>query len=69
MAASSCKARMSKYAIPVMITSISGNQNMTGSFHVIELTKEWKKDEGTLIKIFVLSNFATIQQKSLIVPL
>lgn len=64
MAAAGSDARMNGCELPVVIVSGSGNQGMTASLPVIEFAKELKVDEEKMYRALVVSNLATIHQKT-----
>lgn len=64
MAAAGSDARMNGCELPVVIVSGSGNQGMTASLPVIEFAKELKVSEEKLYRALVVSNLATIHQKT-----
>lgn len=64
LAAAGSDARMSGCGLPVVITSGSGNQGITASVPVVEYAKELGSDKETLLRALVVSNLATIHQKT-----
>lgn len=63
-AAAGSDARMNGCELPVVINSGSGNQGITASVPVIEYAKELNSGEEKLFRALVLSNLATIHQKT-----
>ncbi len=63
-AAAGSDARMSGCAMPVMITSGSGNQGMTASLPLIKYCKEKKIDHEKLIRSLFFSHLTTIHIKT-----
>lgn len=59
-------ARMSGYALPVIINSGSGNQGMTCSLPVIEFGKELKKSKEEIYRALCVSNLVALNQKKYI---
>jgi len=63
-AAAGSDARMNGCELPVIINSGSGNQGMTASLPVIEYAKELQVDKEKMLRALVVSNLATIHQKT-----
>ena len=63
-AAAGSDARMNGCELPVVINSGSGNQGITASVPVIEYAKELNSGEEKLFRALVLSNLATVHQKT-----
>lgn len=63
-AAAGSDARMSGCPLPVVINSGSGNQGITASIPVIEYARELGVSEDKLFKALIISNLASIHQKS-----
>lgn len=59
-------ARMSGCALPVIISSGSGNQGMTCSLPVIEFGKELKKSKEEIYRALCVSNLVALNQKKYI---
>lgn len=64
LAAAASDARMSGCELPVIINSGSGNQGIAASIPVIVYAQELPVDEEKLYRALVVSNLATIHQKS-----
>lgn len=64
MAAAGSDARMSGCELPVVINSGSGNQGLTVSLPVIEYALEHQKSREELYRALVVSNLASIHQKT-----
>ncbi len=63
-AAAGSDARMNGCELPVIINSGSGNQGMTASLPVIEYAKELQTSEEKMFRALIVSNLATIHQKT-----
>ena len=63
-AAAGSDARMNGCELPVIINSGSGNQGMTASLPVIEYAKELQVSKEKMLRALVVSNLATIHQKT-----
>lgn len=63
-AAAGSDARMNGCELPVVINSGSGNQGMAASLPVIEYAKELKCTKEQLYRALLISNLATLHQKS-----
>lgn len=63
-AAAGSDARMNGCELPVVINSGSGNQGMAASLPVIEYAKELKCTKEQLYRALIISNLATLHQKS-----
>ncbi|HBM17098.1 MAG TPA: hypothetical protein DD381_12255 [Lentisphaeria bacterium] len=63
-AAAGSDARMSGCAMPVMITSGSGNQGMTASLPLIKYCKEKKIDHDKLLRALFFSHLTTVHIKT-----
>lgn len=63
-AAAGSDARMNGCEMPVVINSGSGNQGITASVPVIEYARELNAGEEKMFRALVLSNLATIHQKT-----
>lgn len=63
-AAAGSDARMNGCELPVVINSGSGNQGMAASLPVIEYAKELQCSKEKLYRALLISNLATLHQKS-----